>query len=66
MNPQQLLKTSKFYSKCRKCDIEKTLGGEYHPQWRRHSRACQKCIRPACRPICRPGSQSANNKIIYL
>ena len=27
MNPQQLLKTSKFYSKCKKCDIEKTLGG---------------------------------------
>ena len=30
MNPQQLPKTSKFYSKCKKCDIEKTLGGEYH------------------------------------
>src|SRR6218665_1164835 len=30
-NPQQLPKTSKFYSKCKKCDIEKTLGGEYHP-----------------------------------
>src|SRR6218665_2313378 len=27
MNPQQLPKTSKFYSKCKKCDIEKTLGG---------------------------------------
>src|SRR6218665_2792688 len=26
MNPQQLLKTSKFYSRCKKCDIEKTLG----------------------------------------
>src|SRR6218665_3780132 len=26
MNPQQLPKTSKFYSKCKKCDIEKTLG----------------------------------------
>src|SRR6218665_1421092 len=31
MNPQQLPKTSKFYSKCKKCDIEKTLGGGYHP-----------------------------------
>ena len=31
MNPQQLLKTSKFYSKCKKCDIEKTLRGGYHP-----------------------------------
>jgi len=31
MNPQQLLKTSKFYSKCKKCEIEKTLGGGYHP-----------------------------------
>src|SRR6218665_3860664 len=31
MNPQQLLKTSKFYSRCKKCDIEKTLGGGYHP-----------------------------------
>ena len=30
MNPQQLPKTSKFYSKCKKCDIEKTLGGGYH------------------------------------
>src|SRR6218665_3492572 len=27
MDPQQLPKTSKFYSKCKKCDIEKTLGG---------------------------------------
>jgi len=26
MNPQQLLKTSKFYSRCKKCDIEKALG----------------------------------------
>ena len=31
MNPQQLPKTSKFYSKCKKCDIEKTSGGGYHP-----------------------------------
>src|SRR6218665_1531798 len=31
MNPQQLPKTSKFYSICKKCDIEKTLGGWYHP-----------------------------------
>src|SRR6218665_206018 len=30
MNPQQLHKTSKFYSRCKKCDIEKTLGGGYH------------------------------------
>jgi len=29
MDPQQLLKTSKFYSKCKKCDIKKTLGGGY-------------------------------------
>src|SRR6218665_1678507 len=27
MNPQQLVKTSKFYSRCKMCDIEKTLGG---------------------------------------
>src|SRR6218665_1743267 len=27
MEPQQLLKMSKFYSGCTKCDIEKTLGG---------------------------------------
>ena len=27
MDPQQLLKTSKFYSRCKKCDIEKTVGG---------------------------------------
>ena len=27
---QQLPKTSKFYSRCKKCDIEKTVGGEYH------------------------------------
>jgi len=25
MDSQQLLKTSKFYSRCKKCDIEKTL-----------------------------------------
>ena len=27
MDPQQLLKTSKFYSRSKKCDIEKTLAG---------------------------------------
>src|SRR6218665_1139251 len=27
MDPQQLLTTSKFYSRCKKCDIEKTLIG---------------------------------------
>src|SRR6218665_2315508 len=26
MDPQQPPKTSKFYSRCKKCDIEKTLG----------------------------------------
>ena len=31
MNPQELPKTSKFYSRCTKCDIEKTVGGGYHP-----------------------------------
>src|SRR6218665_2048543 len=31
MNPQQLPKTSKFYSRCKKCDIEKTLGGWVPP-----------------------------------
>src|SRR6218665_2203039 len=31
MNPQQLPKTSKFYSRSRKFDIEETLGGGYHP-----------------------------------
>ena len=33
MDPQQLPKMSKFYSKSEKCDIEKTLGGGYHPPW---------------------------------
>jgi len=27
MDSQQLLKTSNFYSTCKKCDIEKTIGG---------------------------------------
>jgi len=31
VNPQQLLNRSKFYSRCKKCDIEKTLGVGYHP-----------------------------------
>src|SRR6218665_43485 len=32
VDSQQLPKTSKFYSKSKKCDIEKTLGGGYqHP-----------------------------------
>jgi len=31
MDPQQLPKTSKFYHKSKKCDIEKTLEGGYHP-----------------------------------
>jgi len=30
MDPQQLFKTSKFYSTIKKRDIEKILGGEYH------------------------------------
>src|SRR6218665_2940525 len=30
MDPQQLPKTSKFYSRCKKCDIEKTLGGMWY------------------------------------
>src|SRR6218665_3356547 len=31
MDPQRLHKTSKFYSRSKKCNIEKTLGGGYHP-----------------------------------
>src|SRR6218665_27536 len=31
MDPQQLPKTSKLYSKCKKCDMEKTLGEWAHP-----------------------------------
>src|SRR6218665_1948233 len=31
MDPQRLTKTSKFYSRCKKCDVEKTVGGGYHP-----------------------------------
>src|SRR6218665_3661363 len=31
MDPQQLPKTPKFYSRSKKCDIEKTLGDGYHP-----------------------------------
>src|SRR6218665_3578429 len=31
MEPQQLPETSKFYSRSKKCDIEKTLVGWYHP-----------------------------------
>jgi len=33
MGPQQLPKTSKFYSRFKKCDFKKTLGGGYHPPW---------------------------------
>jgi len=31
MDPQQLTETSQFYSRFKKCDIENTLGGGYHP-----------------------------------
>src|SRR6218665_158833 len=31
MDPKQLPKTSKFYSRSKKCDIGKTLKGGYHP-----------------------------------
>jgi len=31
MDSKQLPKTSKFYSKCKKCDTEKTLGGGWVP-----------------------------------
>src|SRR6218665_2706568 len=31
VDPQQLLKTSKFYSKSKKCDIEKNIGGWVPP-----------------------------------
>src|SRR6218665_1694028 len=30
MDPQQLPKTSKFYSRCKKCYIKKAVGGGYH------------------------------------
>jgi len=30
MDPQQLPKTSRFYSRCKMCDIKKTVGGGYH------------------------------------
>jgi len=29
--PTAILKTSKFYSRLKKCGIEETLGGGYHP-----------------------------------
>src|SRR6218665_87112 len=31
MDPQQLLNRSIFYSRCKKCDIENTVGDGYHP-----------------------------------
>src|SRR6218665_1917681 len=31
MDPQQLLKTLQFYSRCKKCDIEKTVAGWVPP-----------------------------------
>jgi len=31
MDPQQLLNRSKFYSRCKKCNIRKTGGDGYHP-----------------------------------
>jgi len=31
MDLQQLLKTWKFHSGCKKCDVRKTWGGGYHP-----------------------------------
>ena len=31
MDFQQLPDSSKFHSRCKKCDIEKTVGGGYHP-----------------------------------
>ena len=30
MDSQQLLKASKFYSRCKQCDIEKIVRGGYH------------------------------------
>jgi len=30
MDPQQLPKTSKYYSICNKCDMQKAVGGGYH------------------------------------
>jgi len=44
MNPQQLPKTSKFYSRSKMCDIEKTLGGGYHPP------LVARRLRPPSRP----------------
>src|SRR6218665_1382973 len=39
MDTQQLLKTSKYYSTCKKCDIEKPIGGvNPHPWQRCHSK----------------------------
>src|SRR6218665_1711746 len=39
--PQQLPKTSKFYSRCKKCDIEKSLGG-----WCTHPPLVAQRLRP--------------------
>src|SRR6218665_3438701 len=47
MNPQQLPKTPKFYSRCKKCDIEKTLWGWVpplgSPTVKAHSRHSRQC-----------------------
>src|SRR6218665_513028 len=31
MDPQKLPTRSKFYSRCKRCDADKTYGGVYHP-----------------------------------
>src|SRR6218665_367761 len=47
MDPQQLLKTSKFYSRCKKCDIEKT---STHPPLVARRLSLKPYLRLGCLP----------------
>ena len=73
MDPQQLPETPKFYFRCKKCDIEKTVGGWYHPlgslkvkgltvvwqEWRNQSKnKCNNCRSTVC--CC-----CWNNKVLF-
>jgi len=44
MDPQQLGKTSQIYSRCKKCDIEKTLGDGYHPLGSPKVNSISECV----------------------
>src|SRR6218665_841694 len=75
MYPQQLPKTSKLYSRCKKCDIEKTLWDGYHPPLVTRRLHVSSCSGSICESVIFPMRfcayikkciASSSNNIFYI